>query len=114
MNNSFPTKCHEPRTRRAAPSGISLTSHDAALVKGMLDRGDRSHDVAAYFGVNPGRVAEISTGERFFDVPVASANELPPPGPYVRPCDAETVRVALAAARQTLERAERLIEGSAS
>jgi hypothetical protein len=50
---------------RAPASGISLTEADAALVKGMLARGDRQHDIAAWFGVNGGRIAEISTGQKF-------------------------------------------------
>ena len=41
--------------KRANPSGISLTEEDAAIAKGMLARGDRQHDVAAWFGVNGGR-----------------------------------------------------------
>ena len=41
---------------RANASGISLTAAHAALVKGMLKRGDRQHDIAAWFGVNGGRV----------------------------------------------------------
>ena len=56
---------------------------DAATVKGMILRGDRQHDIAAWFGVNGGRIAEISTGEKFAAVPVASMSELPPPGPYL-------------------------------
>lgn len=42
---------------RAEPSGISLTGTDAAIIKGMLLRGDRQHDIAAWFGVNGGRIA---------------------------------------------------------
>lgn len=67
---------------RAEPSGITLKEQDAAIVKGMIARGDRQHDIAAWFGVNGGRIAEISTGATFPDVPV-STNELPPPGPYL-------------------------------
>ena len=47
-------------TRRASPSGISLTDRDAAVIKGMLIRGDRQHDIAAWFGVNSARIAEIA------------------------------------------------------
>jgi hypothetical protein len=50
---------------RANASGISLTAAHAALVKGMLKRGDRQHDIAAWFGVNGGRIAEIANGDRF-------------------------------------------------
>jgi hypothetical protein len=41
-------------SRRAQPSGITLSVADAALIKGMLRRGDRQHDIAAWFGVNGG------------------------------------------------------------
>ena len=67
--------------RRANSSGIRLTEHDASLVKGMLARGDRQHDIAAWFGVNGGRIAEIATGTTFAGVPMAT-RDLPPPGPY--------------------------------
>ena len=60
----------------------SLSERDAAVVKGMLVRGDRQHDVAAWFGVNGGRVAEIAKGARFCWVQPAVECELPPPGPY--------------------------------
>ena len=66
---------------RAEVSGISLKLQDAAIVKGMLKRGDRQHDIASWFGVNGGRIAEISTGQKFNDAPVHSEN-LPPAGPY--------------------------------
>lgn len=68
---------------RAKPSGITLDSGDAAIVKGMLARGDRQHDVAAWFGVNGGRIAEIAIGSKFSDVRAASSADLPPAGPYL-------------------------------
>lgn len=68
---------------RAEPSGIRLDEDDAALVKGMLARGDRQHDIAAWFGVNGGRIAEISTGAKFIEVKPAVLTELPPRGPYL-------------------------------
>lgn len=67
---------------RAPASGITLTRADAAVVKGMLARGDRQHDIAAWFGVNGGRIAEIANGEKFGDV-AAQTTDLPPPGPYI-------------------------------
>lgn len=70
---------------RAQASGHVLTEQDAAIAKGMLIRGDRQHDIAAYFGVNGGRIAEISTGHQFATVQPASPAALPPPGPYPRP-----------------------------
>ncbi|MDJ0627611.1 MAG: hypothetical protein QNJ44_05080 [Rhodobacter sp.] len=68
---------------RAEPSGIRLDESDAAIVKGMLARGDRQHDIAAWFGVNGGRIAEISTGAKFADVEPADMADLPPRGPYL-------------------------------
>jgi hypothetical protein len=68
---------------RAEPSGITLDSADAAIIKGMLARGDRQHDIAAWFGLNGGRVAEIATGAKFSNITAASATALPPPGPYL-------------------------------
>ena len=68
---------------RAIPSGIRLTEADAVLVKGMLDRGDRQHDIAAYFGVNGGRIGDIASGTTFVEVSPAAPADLPPPGPYL-------------------------------
>lgn len=68
---------------KAPPSGIRLDEDAAAVVKGMLARGDRQHDIAAWFGVNGGRIAEISTGTKFAEVKPADAADLPPPGPYL-------------------------------
>lgn len=67
---------------RAARSGRTLSADDAALVKGMLNRRDRQNDIAAYFGVNGGRITEINTGEEFPEVQAATS-DLPPSAPYV-------------------------------
>ena len=48
-------------TKKAEKSGITLNESEVALVKGMLKRGDRQHDIAAWFGVNGGRIADIAT-----------------------------------------------------
>jgi hypothetical protein len=40
-----------------------LTRRETQVIKGMLHRGDRQHDIATYFGVNAGRIAEVATGE---------------------------------------------------
>lgn len=64
------------------------------LIKGMLDRGDLQQDIAAFFGLNSGRIAEINTGQKHADVPAVSAN-LPPPGPYLTPYALWRARVAL-------------------
>lgn len=70
---------------RAEPSGQKLTKFDAALIRGMILRGDRNHDIAAFFGVNQGRVAEVKDGSRFPEIEPADPDELPPKGPYMTP-----------------------------
>lgn len=91
---------------RADPSGISLTEADAAVVKGMLNRGDRQHDIAAWFGVNSGRIAEIATGHRFHNVQPAANHLLPPKGPYLPGREAAEAVEALQAARAALVQVE--------
>src|SRR5262245_45062450 len=59
-----------------------ISDKDIALVKGMLERGDRQSDIAAWFGVNSGRIAEVSTGQRGDRVKAARPEQLPPTGPY--------------------------------
>jgi hypothetical protein len=61
-------------------SGIILTNSNAAVVLGMVARGDRDHDIAAWFGVNQGRIAEVKAGE-FGNLTAAPPNVLPPKGP---------------------------------
>ena len=65
---------------RGQPSGISLGKSDVRIVLGMDARGDRNHDIAAWFGVNQGRIAEAKNGE-YGSLEAAPANELPPQGP---------------------------------
>jgi hypothetical protein len=95
--------------KRAPSSGVALTDADAAVVKGMLLRGDRQHDIAAWFGVNGGRVAEIATGSKFGSVSPSLMVKLPPPGPY--PCGKEAVAAvcALAAAKDAVATAEEVL-----
>lgn len=80
---------------RAPASGISLTEDDAAIVKGMLARGDRQHDIAAWFGVNGGRIGEIASRKRFRGVEAAPTQLLPPPGPYLSGRDVAVLIAAL-------------------
>ena len=88
---------------RAPSAGISLTRSDAALVKAMLRRGDRQSDIASFFGVNGGRIAEISTGDRFAGVPAAEEDKLPPEGPYVSRALRRQVKRDLLAIRECLD-----------
>jgi hypothetical protein len=62
-------------------SGLSLSKSDAEVVMGMELRGDRNHDIAAWFGVNQGRIAEVKDGSSFGSISAAPANSLPPKGP---------------------------------
>lgn len=90
---------------RAKRSGVRLTEYDAGLVKGMLARGDRQHDIAAWFGVNGGRIAEIATGATFGWVHGA-VEDLPPPGPYPTGKQAAEAQDALDQALNALALAE--------
>jgi len=56
-----------------------LSAEQAAIVKGCLARGDKQHDIAAYFGENGGRVAEIAKGHKHPDVKPAPKRLLPTP-----------------------------------
>jgi uncharacterized protein YjbI with pentapeptide repeats len=87
--------------QRAQPSGRRLSPGQAGAVKGMLLRGDRQHDIAGWFGVNPGRIAEVKDGHLYPDVPPAPPHQLPPqvpPGTV-----ALEALVALAQVRRALE-----------
>lgn len=99
---------------RARPSGITLTVGDAAIIKGMLLRGDRQHDIAAWFGVNGGRIAEIATCRRFSEVASATRDNLPPPGPYRKVREAIAAIEALATARKALLAAEQMVKSYAA
>jgi hypothetical protein len=95
--------------QRAKASGIHLTEADAAIVKGMLARGDRQHDIASWFGVNGGRIAEVATGAEFDWVEAAPDDELPRPGPYLSGRAAHAAMSALAEAKAALAAAENVI-----
>jgi hypothetical protein len=68
----------EINVQRARRSGLRLSEGQASLVKGMLLRGDRQHDIAGWFGVNPGRIAEVKDGHLYPGVAPAPPNQLPP------------------------------------
>ncbi|TXL79502.1 hypothetical protein FHP25_06035 [Vineibacter terrae] len=62
--------CHHLPNHHAEESAWSGGDDDMAtfnyretqIIKGMLLRGDKQHDIAAYFGENGGRIAEVATG----------------------------------------------------
>ena len=95
--------------QRAQPSGVRLSEHDAGVVKAMLKRGDRQHDIAAWFGVNGGRIGEIASGQNFRHVKPDMTANLPPPGPYPSGRDATNALQALIAARQAIDSAESIM-----
>lgn len=84
---------------------MALDDREIAVVKGMLARGDRQHDIAAYFGVNGGRVGEISKGTRGIGVGIAPSADLPPPGPYMAGRSAMRARDTLIALRELIDEA---------
>src|SRR3954463_7223444 len=62
-------------------SGYTLVSTDAPIIFGMVARDDRDHDIAAWFGVNQGRIAEVKDGSKFGTPAAAHTSTLPPSGP---------------------------------
>ena len=100
--------------QRAAASGCALSADDAAIVKGMLVRGDRQHDIAAYFGVNAGRIAEISTEQKFAHIHPADPASLPQPDYHlsVRNAVVPDVRQQLHDLSERIDRIERYINRS--
>ena len=75
---------------------MSFSKHQTSMIKGMLARGDKQHDIAAFFGVNGGRIAEVSSGNcEFPSAPVMHAKELPPAGPFTSPYKIIKIKEAL-------------------
>lgn len=58
---------------------MAMTVRDAQVAIGMINRGDKQHDVAAYFGENQARIVEATQGAYGTTEP-APADELPPRG----------------------------------
>ena len=92
---------------RAESSGNKLSYRDTGIVKGMILRGDRQHDIAAYFGVNGARINEVANGTNDYpSVKAAKEDSLPPPGPYLSKYALESVIETLNEAIEALEMAE--------
>lgn len=85
---------------------MSLNHREISVVKGMLARGDKQQDIAAYFGVNGGRISEINTGQCEDAVGVGPAVEadLPPAGPIMAGRSALHMRDTLRALRNDIDR----------
>jgi hypothetical protein len=91
--------------QRAEASGIRLSTRDAATIKAMLARGDRQHDIAAWFGVNGGRIGEIASGKTYAEVYPEQGANIPPPGPYPNGRDATIALQALMVAKEAIDAA---------
>lgn len=59
---------------------MPLNNNECRIVLGMVARKDNRHDIAAWFGVNQARIAEVEQGE-LGNFEAAPAEELPPKGP---------------------------------
>ena len=61
-------------------SGITVQANDVPIIIGMIGRGDRHHDIAAWFGLNQGRIKDAQDGK--YGPPQTKAGiVLPPKGP---------------------------------
>lgn len=56
-----------------------LSREQAAIALGMLERGDKQHDIAAYFGENPGRIIDVKFRRlpRYLGIQPAPPDRLP-------------------------------------
>lgn len=82
-----------------------LTEQQAAMVKGLLARGEKQHDIAAFFGVNGGRIAEVAKGKRFPDVKPSAKKDLPTPAQLTGTFAVHQARQAILRAKLGLEAA---------
>lgn len=84
---------------------MPLDDSEISIVKGMLDRGDAQHHIAAYFGVNQARINDIKQEKNGIGsgVGAAGASELPEPGPYLAGRSALKARETLTALRDLID-----------
>ena len=59
-----------------------MTAEIASKIKGMIARGDANQEIAAWFGINMGRVSDVKNGHLHGGSDIAPLDELPPAGPY--------------------------------
>jgi hypothetical protein len=88
---------------KAKRSGIVVHKADVPIILGMIMRNDRKHDIAAWFGLNQGRIAEVEDGTHG-NPPAAPAAQMPPvgsPGPRARALRAEAQKVLQLLKKQT-------------
>lgn len=82
---------------KAHRSGITVHSGDVPMIIAMVDRGDRRHDIAAWFGLNQGRIAEVEDGQHG-PATLKSGLDLPPsgsPGPKARALRASATKLRM-------------------
>ena len=103
---------------RAPQSGIHVEQWMVPLILGMVARGDRRHDIAAWFGINQGRIKEVEDGE--FGTPaLAKPNQLPPsgsPGPkarQIREAVHKAINILGTASSSEANAAEKILRASA-
>lgn len=86
---------------------MSFNNREISIIKGMLARGDKQQDIAAFFGVNGGRISEINTGQcdDAAGVQPAHESELPPAGPIMAGRSALQMRDTLRALRDLIDEA---------
>ncbi|MGO9741320.1 MAG: hypothetical protein ACLPN5_07370 [Roseiarcus sp.] len=65
---------------RADASGFKVETTDIPIIIGMINRGDRRHDIAAWFGLNQGRVKNTQDG-KYGPPHTTPGIKLPPKGP---------------------------------
>jgi hypothetical protein len=82
---------------------MALNDGEIAIVKGMLIRGDKQHDIGAWFGVNPARINEIKNGQTGPSVTAAPQEDLPPAGPSMAGRSAMRARDTLIALRDLIQ-----------
>lgn len=87
---------------KASRSGYTVNDTDVPIILGMIARGDRRHDVAAWFGLNQGRIKEVEDGKHGNPAAASSHQLLPSgsPGPKAQEL------------KNAILRAQRLLEGN--
>ena len=70
---------HAPRVAPSWRRPGRVSGWQAAIAKGLLARGEKQHDIAAFFGCNGGPIAEIAEGYKFPEVKPAAKRDLPTP-----------------------------------
>ena len=75
---------------------MAFSNKEASIVLGMVARGDKRHDIAAWYGENQARIAEVEQGD-YGNLAAAPVSELPPrgaPGPKGRRLRSKAIKVA--------------------